>query len=148
MRLVRTDSHNKDFIALVKELDAYLSITDGDDHSFYNQFNKLDLIKNVVIIYKDNIPAGCGAIKKYDFQSMEIKRMYTRNIYRGKGIASMILENLEKWAVDLSFKRCILETGINQEEAIAIYKKRAYQFIENYGPYKGLEKSFCFEKKL
>ena len=146
--LVRTDSENKDFRALVKQLDAFLAVTDGDDHDFYNQYNKLDLIKHVVLIYVDNEPLACGAIKQYDTTTMEIKRMFTSEKARGKGLASQILKALEIWAKELSFNRCILETGIRQVEAVHLYKKNNYKIIENYGQYSGLEESICFEKYL
>ncbi len=148
MSLVRTDSENKDFKALVKQLDAFLAVTDGDDHDFYNQYNKLDLIKHVVLIYVDNEPLACGAIKQYDITTMEIKRMFTSEKARGKGFASQILKALEIWAKELSFNRCILETGIRQVEAVHLYKKNNYKIIENYGQYSGLEESICFEKYL
>ena len=146
--LVRTDSENKDFRALVRQLDAFLAITDGDDHDFYNQYNKLDLIKHVVLIYVDNEPLACGAIKQYDTTTMEIKRMFTSEKARGKGLASQILKALEIWAKELSFNRCILETGIRQVEAVHLYKKNNYKIIENYGQYSGLEESICFEKRI
>ncbi|SNR17758.1 GNAT family N-acetyltransferase [Tenacibaculum jejuense] len=146
--LVRTDSENKDFRALVKQLDAFLAVTDGDDHDFYNQYNKLDLIKHVVLIYVDNEPLACGAIKQYDTTTMEIKRMFTSEKARGKGLASQILKALEIWAKELSFNRCILETGIRQVEAVHLYKKNNYKIIENYGQYSGLEESICFEKRI
>ena len=53
MKIIRTDAKNPDFTRLISELDAYLKVTDGEDHEFYNQFNGLDNIKNVVIAYKD-----------------------------------------------------------------------------------------------
>jgi len=53
-KIIRTDTKNSDFLRLISELDAYLRITDGDDHEFYNQFNTLEKIKNVVIAYQDN----------------------------------------------------------------------------------------------
>ena len=65
-KIIRTDTKNSDFLRLISELDAYLRITDGDDHEFYNQFNALDNIKNVVIAYQDNQAIGCGAFKKFD----------------------------------------------------------------------------------
>ncbi|GAK92657.1 histone acetyltransferase HPA2 [Nonlabens ulvanivorans] len=133
---------------MVIELDAFLAITDGDEHSFYDQFNKLDQINEVVVVYKNEIPVGCGALKKYDVYSIEIKRMYTKEAHRGNGIASQVLMELEQWARELSFKKCILETGINQPAAIALYKKRGYSLIDNYGQYAGKENSYCFEKKL
>lgn len=146
--LVRTDSENKDFRTLVKQLDAFLAVTDGEDHDFYNQYNKLDLIKHVVLIYVNNEPLACGAIKQYDTTTMEIKRMFTSEKARGKGLASQILKALEIWAKELSFNRCILETGIRQVEAVHLYKKNNYKIIENYGQYSGLEESICFEKQI
>lgn len=145
--ILRTNSQNNDFIALVKLLDADLKITDGDDHSFYNQFNKIDAIKHVVVTYKNNIPVACGAIKEYDQNTMEIKRMFTLTQYRGQGIASIVLAELEKWAAELSYQKCILETGIKQLAAIQLYKKNGYTVIPNYGQYIGIENSVCFEKK-
>lgn len=146
--LIRTDSKNKDFIELVKQLDAFLAITDGDDHDFYNQYNGLDNIKYVIVGYVDSIPVACGAIKQFDAKTMEIKRMFTSEKSRGKGMASKVLAELEKWALELSFERCILETGIRQVEAVHLYKKNKYKLMENYGQYAGIEESLCFEKKL
>lgn len=144
----RTDSKDPDFIQLVKELDSGLAITDGEDHAFYDQYNKLDKIKYSVIFYEEGNPVGCGAIKGYAPGVMEIKRMFVRRNSRGRGYASKILMELEKWAIELSCKRCILETGINQPEAIALYKKNNYSVIPNYGQYEGVEKSFCFGKSV
>lgn len=73
MKIIRTDAKNLDFIRLIYELDAYLKVTDGEDHEFYNQFNGLDNIKNVVIAYKDKQAIGCGAFKKFDNETAEIK---------------------------------------------------------------------------
>lgn len=147
-KLVRTDSNNPDFKKLVKLLDSELAITDGDEHAFYNQFNKIDSIKYVVLAYIGEIPVGCGAIKEFDSQTMEVKRMYVVQSQRGKCIATGILQSLEVWAKEMSFSRCILETGVRQPDAIALYKKNAYLLTENYGQYIGVLNSYCFEKSL
>jgi putative acetyltransferase len=146
IELIRTDSSNPDFIRLVQFLDADLAIRDGLEHPFYAQFNKIDQIKYVVVAYEDKEALACGAIKEYDRQSMEVKRMYTSPESRGKGIAGKILTELERWASELGFKKCILETGLKQPEAIALYRKCAYRIISNYGQYAGVENSLCFEK--
>ncbi len=148
IEIQRTNSENKDFIDLVKLLDIYLAEMDGDDHQFYAQFNKIDVIKHVVLVYVNMIPVGCGAIKELDPITMEVKRMYTSPAYRNNGIASDILMALEKWAVELGYKKCVLETGNRQIEAIALYLKNNYISIENYGQYKNVENSRCFEKVL
>jgi putative acetyltransferase len=148
IRTIRTTSEHEDFVDLVIHLDADLAERDGKDHSFYAQFNKLDKIKHVVVAYDDDEPVGCGAIKEYAPDTMEIKRMYTAPESRGKGIASNVLRELEKWASELSYERCILETGKKQPEAIGLYKKSGYTIIPNYGQYAGIENSLCFEKPL
>jgi putative acetyltransferase len=146
--IIRTDSSDKDFVMLVKQLDADLAERDGIDHSFYAQFNKIDKIKYVVVAYDNNKPAGCGAIKEFTSKTMEIKRMYTTPEYRGKGIASKVLTELETWAAELSYRKCVLETGKRQPEAIGLYKKNGYEPIPNYGQYAGVENSLCFEKEI
>ena len=148
LKFIRTDSENKDFLELVKELDADLAIRDGEDRDFYNQYNKLDLIKNVIVAYQGDTPAGCGAIKEYCADTMEVKRMFTPPQFRSRGIASLILAELEKWSRELGYTKCILETGKRQPEAIALYKKNGYTIISNYGQYIGIENSICFLKDL
>lgn len=148
LRIIRTHSENHDFIELVKQLDAELAIRDGDDHAYYAQFNKTDNLKNVIVAYEDLKPVGCGAIREYAAQVMEVKRMYTAPGERGKGIASAILQELEKWAAELLSVKCILETGKNQPEAIGLYHSNKYRRIPNYGQYAGMENSVCFEKLI
>jgi putative acetyltransferase len=145
---IRTDSENPDFHQLVKALDADLAIRDGEDRDFYNQFNKLNLIKNVIVAYFDETPAGCGAIKHYSPDTMEVKRMFTPPQFRSRGLASMVLSELEKWSVELGYSKCILETGKRQPEAIALYVKNGYTIIPNYGQYIGIDNSVCFLKDL
>lgn len=148
IELLRTNSKNNDFIELVKQLDKDLAISDGDDHEFYHQFNGIDTLNHAIVAYCDGIPVACGAIKQFDDASVEIKRMYTLPNVRGKGIATKILNELEHWAKDLGYKKCVLETGKKQPKAISLYKKTGYTIIPNYGQYAGIENSVCFEKLL
>ena len=147
-KIIRTDSTHPDFISLVKLLDADLAHRDGKEHSFYAQYNKIDMIKHTVVAYEDEKPVGCGALKEFAPDTMEVKRMYTLPEYRGKGIAKKILAELERWADEMSYAKCILETGKRQPEAIALYTKNGYKPIPNYGQYAGVENSVCFEKAL
>jgi GNAT superfamily N-acetyltransferase len=146
--LKRTDSEDNDFILLVMLLDKELAIVDGEEHAFYSQFNKIDLIKCVVVAYENSIPMGCGAIKDFSPGVMELKRMFVLPDSRGRGIASAVLSELEKWATELSCVKCILETGKRQNDAVRLYVKSNYKPIPNYGQYIGIENSMCFEKNL
>ncbi len=146
--LKRTGSSDPDFRELVAELDKDLAIRDGNDHAFFAQFNGSDTIKHVVVVTDGTLAVGCGAMKEFNADTLEIKRMYVPPAHRQKGIASMVLRELETWARELGAERCVLETGRKQPEAIALYSARAYGIIPNYGPYAGVESSVCFEKKL
>ncbi len=146
--LKRTDSTDKDFVELVALLNAHVAIKDGDMAPYYSQFNKIDMIRHVVVAYVEGKALGCGSVKAFDSTSMEVKRMYVRPEARGKGIASKVLEELETWTAELGFERSVLETGREFTEAVALYRKWGYTEIPNYGPYVGIAGSVCFEKML
>jgi putative acetyltransferase len=146
--LKRTNSEDVDFQNLVVELDKDLAIRDGDEHAFFDQFNKIAAIKYVVVLYENGHAIACGAIKEYEEGIMEVKRMFVPLEKRGRGIASIVLKELEKWSQELGYKKCILETGKKQHEAIRLYQKNNYNIIKNYGQYTNVESSVCFEKIL
>ena len=74
--------------------------------------------------------------------------MYVKPDYRGKGVAAQILKELEKWAAEINYSLCILETGKKQPDAIALYKKSGYTQIPNFGKYVHVENSVCMKKSL
>lgn len=144
----RTNADDKDFQSLVTLLDAELRQRDGEDHFFYAQFNSLEKIRHVVVAFYQDEAVGCGAYRPYDDDTVEIKRMFVSNSFRGRGIASGILNALEAWAQENDFRQCILETGFNQPEAIALYRKSGYTQMPNYGPYQEVTGSICMKKSL
>jgi len=144
----KCNSHHPDFVWLVELLNRDLNLRNGEIQERYNEFNKIGLIETVIIAYTDNIPVGCGCFKFYDEDTVEIKRMFVKKEERGKRIASQILTNLEYWAFDLGFKKAILETGVNQSEAITLYQKSGYEPIPNYGQYIGNANSICMCKPI
>lgn len=148
IQLIRTISDNADFRALVALLDHYLRELDGDDHSFYAQFNKLDNIRHVVLAYKDEVPVGCGAFKEYEPGVLEIKRMFVLPTERGRGIAEAVLGELEQWAREENQVAAVLETGKRQPAAIRLYEKSGYALIPNFGQYADDVNSVCMRKEL
>ncbi len=146
--LKRTNSEDIDFKNLVVLLDQDLKIRDGKDHAFYNQFNKTDAIKHVIVFYENDIAVGCGAFREKKEDTVEIKRMYVHPDHRKKGIASSVLVALEIWAKEVGYDYTILETGKNQPEAINLYQKLNYTIIPNYPPYEKIDNSVCMKKTL
>jgi putative acetyltransferase len=148
LQFTKTNSSNPDYQALIKLLDAYLLEKDGDEHDFFAQFNQSDNIKNIIVVYENDIAVACGAIKEYSSDTMEVKRMYVQPEVRGKGIASMILNELETWAKDLGYSETILETNRSMQNAIDLYLKNGYKIIENYGQYISVANSVCMGKRI
>jgi len=148
MRFLRTDHTHPGFVQLVRELDQDLARRDGKDNAFYARYNSMEADARAVVAIAEGVPVGCGAIKPVDADAMEVKRMYTLPAWRGKGVASRVLAELEQWARELGMERCILETGLRQPEAIALYESNGYEPIPNYGPYAGVANSRCFAKVL
>jgi GNAT superfamily N-acetyltransferase len=108
----------------------------------------MDSTNTIVIAYSNNEPIGCGAIREYAPDTVEVKRVFVSEKERKKGIAFMIMDELEKWTKELGFKRCILETGEKLPEALRFYEKKGYTKIPNYGQYEYLDSSVCFAKEL
>jgi GNAT superfamily N-acetyltransferase len=100
------------------------------------------------VAYEGAVPVGCGAVKKLTSDTMEVKRMFTLPEHRKKGVAREVLTELEKWTRELGYKKCILETGKRQPDAIWLYQKNGYKAIPNYGKYVEMENSVCFEKEI
>jgi len=148
LKIIRTNSDNLDFREMVKLLDKELAERDGDAHPFYAQYNKIDKIRYAVVAYLDKIPVGCGSIKDYSSDTVEVKRMFVLKEYRGQGIGGEVLRELESWAVELNYSNLILETGKRQPEAIRLYQKSGYSIIPNYGQYEGVDNSVCMKKSI
>jgi putative acetyltransferase len=146
--ILRTNTENKDFQSLVALLDTELAKRDGDEHAYYAQFNTIDKLHHAVVVFENENPVACGGLKYFEGNGMEVKRMFVLEPERGKGFAQLVLGALEDWARESGCKRCVLETGKRQPEAIRFYEKSGYIRIPNYGQYKGIENSICFEKQL
>jgi putative acetyltransferase len=144
----RTTSDDNDFQELVKLLDLELQERDGEEHLFYAALNKTNTLNYVIVAFDQDEPIGCGALRAYSKDTMEVKRMFVTLQKRRQGIATTILTALEVCCRELGIKKCVLETGKNQPEAIAFYKKNLYNIIPNFGKYEGMKNSVCFEKDL
>ena len=148
IKLIRTPSENPNFAELIVALDDDLYQRNGEAQLKYRPYNKVDTIKHIVVIYVDGNPVGCGAFKKFDDESVEIKRMFVYPEMRGKQLAAKILQELEKWAVEEGYHKAVLETGHKQTEAIRLYTVAGYTLTENYGQYIGMDESICYRKEL
>jgi putative acetyltransferase len=149
MHLERTTWDDIRFKELTFLLDQELAGNYGD---LQNQYSKKNIIKSnlyVVLCIKNDKAIACGCIRDLDDnETVELKRMFTIKEERGQSIGKCIVEELEKWAFEFHYKRMMLETGIKQNSAIAMYKKIGFQIIENYEEYNGNPNSICMAKEI
>ena len=148
IKIIHTDSRNKDFIKLIKLLDDDLNGQYGELQKQYDKHNKVDYINDVVIIYDDEVPVACGGFKEHDSESVEMKRVFVKKENRRQGLSKKVINELEKLVQAKGYKYAVLETGKKQIEAINLYKSSGYEMIENYGPYVGNGNSICMKKDL
>lgn len=151
MEYVRTDGQNKDFVENCRLLDMDLDRRVGKQikRDKYSKYNKLDDIKEAIVIYEDGKPVGGGAIRKYNAENtVELKRIFVHPDHQGRGIGTELVSLLMEWARELGYGRMILETGELLAESCAVYQKLGFEVIPNYGPYVDMPESVCMAREL
>jgi putative acetyltransferase len=108
----------------------------------------VDPLARFVVAYAMGEPVGCGAITTVAPGVAEVKRMWVRPSHRRGGVARRILGALERRALAEGHDTVILETGVRQPEAIALYEAWGFARIPPYGEYVDNPLSVCFERKL
>ena len=150
MDYVRTDGKNEDFIENCRILDMDLGRRVGRQikREKYQKFNQLDEIREAIVVYDHGRAVGGGAIRRYDDENIELKRVFVHNEYQGQGIGSRLVSLLIEWAAELGYRRMILETGELLAESCAVYKKLGFAVIPNYGPYADMPESLCMAREI
>jgi GNAT superfamily N-acetyltransferase len=136
---------------LVAALDAHLASRYAPEQRFGSHLKAEHVAPGVgtfVIARADGKAVGCGALKRRDPTTVEVKRMYVEPAIRGHGVAREILDHLENTARTLGAERLVLETGIYQEEAIGLYRGAGFKAVDCFDEYVGVPTSVCFEKPL
>jgi len=124
--MIRTTSENPDFKHLTDLLDDELCLLYNTQKADYEEYNRITNLPTVILAYDNDKAIGCGCFKIYDENTIELKRMFVVPSFRGKGIASAMVQELEAWAKEQGFHEVVLETGNKQPEAIAMYQKLGY----------------------
>lgn len=148
LRVVRTDGQDRDFGRLIVLLDEDLYVRHGDLQKQYQTHNRVASTSDVVLIYEDGVPVACGAFKEHDRESIELKRIFVVKEARRRGLARLILSELEALGRERGYRYAVLETGLRQLEAISLYQSAGYVEIPNYEPYAGNANSVCMKKAL
>lgn len=138
----------EEFQELIDLLDHSLRERYPDPQGFYAAKNRLAPDTLGVLLRFDRAPVACGAIRPFSEGVFEVKRMFVRPEFRGRGLSRRVLDELERLARGMGGHRLILETGTRQTEALGLYRSSGFAPIPNYGEYAGITTSVCMEKSI
>ncbi|MEP7279814.1 MAG: GNAT family N-acetyltransferase [Bacteroidota bacterium] len=145
----RTVYNDPDFLLLVNQLDEDLRNRYQEYQDIFTPLNKMDNTVKVIVAYNENQALGCGALRPMQEEhTIELKRMFVHPSSRGRGISKELLKELENWAIEQGNTSILLETGIRQPEAIALYQQSGYTVTEAFGDYRHIEASMCMKKEV
>jgi GNAT superfamily N-acetyltransferase len=137
-------------IQLLSELDADLHRHDYPEESRH-AFTVDKLLSEGVAFFitrVDGEPVGCGGVKLFETDYGEVKRMYVRPVYRGRGLGKAMLDRLAEYALMHEVRVLRLETGIYQTEAIGLYERYGFMRRPPFGEYREDPNSVYFEKAI
>jgi putative acetyltransferase len=138
-----------DAAALIAELDAHLEpLYPSESRHGYSVAKLLAEAVVFFVLREGAMPAACGGVKFLGTEYAEIKRMYVRPQFRGRGYARRILAHLTDYAREQGVLTLRLETGIHQQEAIGLYERMDFYQIPPFGDYRADPLSRCYEKRL
>lgn len=140
MKITLTDVSNADVIQLFSEYDDFIIDFLGDDKVYYTRYNSNEHIDMVWVAYCDDMPLGCVAFRKKTLEIGEVKRMFVKGEYRGRGISKCLLSIVEKHAKEQNCNALYLDTRITLKPAVFLY--RNFGFVETFreGLYVQMEK--------
>jgi len=127
-------------LELFSEHDDFMIEFLGEDSHYYTRYTENENIENVWVVYEENLPAGCIAYRTKTDGVGEVKRLFIRNEYRGKGISKELLNLLEKHAREQGCTKLFLDTRITLEPAVSLYRSFGFDITFQQGLYVQMRK--------
>ena len=131
---------DKTVLQLFSEHDDFMIEFLGEDSHYYTRYTEQENIENVWVAYVDNLPAGCIAYRKKADNVGEVKRLFLRKKYRGRGISKELLKTMERHAIKQGCTKLFLDTRITLEPAVSLYRAFGFDIIFQQGLYIQMEK--------
>lgn len=144
------DPRQPEIEAMLRAGDAYALSLYPADSCYMLDLDELTAEGVTVFVARDGAGTAIGMAALVDRGdgTGELKRLFVAESGRGQGVATAVMDALEAAARAQSIHTLPLETGPKQLAAIALYERRGYDHIENFGPYVGDEFSVCMQKAL
>ena len=148
MKISFVPASSPDFRMLAAKLDAYYFELVGDIQNRYAEVNRPENMTALAVAYENDTPIACGAWKRIDATTAELKRLYVLPQFRRKGVARSLIASLEADAAAAGIRRMILETAVDTADSHRLYLSAGYRIMDYYGSPAGAENCLCFHKEL
>lgn len=155
LRFVRVGYGDPDALRLVADVQAeYVERYGSPDDSPLDPLMFDPPSGSFFVGHLDDVPVATGAWRRSDVPALgsvrtaEIKRMYVAPSARGRGVARLVLRHLETSAAAAGYEALVLETGLRQPEAIALYETSGYVRVPGFGHYRDSPLSRCFARRI
>lgn len=129
-------------LKLFSEHDDFMIDFLGEDKMYYTRYNESENIEKVWVVFSDNLPIGCIAYRKKEEGTGEVKRLYIKKEYRGKGISKELLKTLECYVKEQGCHTLFLDTRVTLEPAVSLYRSHGFSIVYQQGLYIQMEKEF------
>ena len=147
LQVLEADINTDESLSLLKELSGSLNHITGNSGESSFSIDDMEDEKSIFVIARSGSKAaGCGAIRRIDDSTGELKRMYAKE--QGLGVGTSILNFLENKALEFGYSRLICETRKINVGACSFYIRNGFHAIPNYGKYQGRDEAVCFEKRI
>ncbi len=140
MKIISYHISDENVLNLFSEHDDYMIDFLGDDKCYYTRYSENENIRKVWVAHVDDFPAGCIAYREKDAGIGEVKRLFIRKNFRGKGISTYLLKTLEEYAKEQGCHTLFLDTRITLEPAVSIYRSFGFDIVFQQGLYIQMEK--------
>jgi putative acetyltransferase len=148
-QIVEERPDTPDALALIAELEDVLDpLYPSESRHGYNIDKLLREQVAFFVVREDGVAAGCGGVQLFGTEYGELKRMYVRPEFRGRGLGRLMLEHLADHARRNGARLLRLETGIHQKEAIGLYESFGFKRVPPFGEYKEDPLSIFYEKRI
>lgn len=146
----KTNGTDHDFKYLNARLNEYIAeaLYGRDTKIKFEPLHRPRCMDFVMVLYVNNRPVGCGAYRKINDQTAELKKFFLKDGYRGKKLSKLIMDELLSTCKENGYNTVLLETRDRLDASIALSQSAGFEEIPNYPPYDDIDDAVCMKLDL
>ncbi len=139
MNIVTMDVSDPHVLELFSEHDDFMINFLGDDKDCYTRYSAAEKIERVWVAFEGDMPIGCVAYRGRTESMGEVKRLFIKSGFRGKGISKLLLSEVKNYAEIKGCSKLFLDTRLTLEPAVSLYRSFGFEVTFRKGLYIQME---------